>query len=79
MTHLNVKLDYFWIDENGDTHCECISCTENGLILNGLPVVVADDDFIEHLYETGFDETIDVAELNEEWNDWAKENLDESN
>ena len=45
----------------------------------GLPVVVADDDFIEHLYETGFDKTIDVAELNEEWNDWAKENLDESN
>jgi hypothetical protein len=45
----------------------------------GLPVVVADDDFIEHLYENGFDETIDVAELNEEWNDWAKENLDESN
>jgi hypothetical protein len=31
------------------------------------------------LHENGFDETIDVAELNEEWNDWAKENLDESN
>jgi hypothetical protein len=44
-----------------------------------LPIVVADDDFIEHLHETGFSETIDVAELNEEWNDWAKENLDESN
>ena len=45
----------------------------------GLPVVVADDDFIEHLHEQGFNETIDVAELKEEWNDWAKENLDESN
>jgi hypothetical protein len=31
------------------------------------------------LHENGFDETIDVAELNEEWDDWAKENLDESN
>ena len=41
----------------------------------GLPVVVADDDFIEHLHENGFQESIDVAELNEEWNDWAKENL----
>jgi hypothetical protein len=46
---------------------------------NGLPVLAADDDFIEHLHESGFSETIDVAELNEEWNDWAKENLDESN
>lgn len=46
---------------------------------NGLPVLAADDDFIEHLHEHGFSETIDVAELNEEWNDWAKENLDESN
>lgn len=52
---------------------------DNGVNYKGLPVVVADDDFIEHLHENNFDETIDVAELNEEWNDWAKENLDESN
>ncbi len=41
----------------------------------GLPVLVADDDFIEHLHENGFDETIDVGDLILEWNDWVKENL----
>jgi hypothetical protein len=45
----------------------------------GLPVLVADDDFIEHLHENGFDETIDVGDLGLEWNAWLKENLDESN
>lgn len=45
----------------------------------GLPVLVADDDFIEHLHENGYSETIDAAELLIEWEDWAKENLDESN
>ncbi len=40
-----------------------------------LPIVFADDDFIEYLHEIGFSETIDVAELNEEWNDWVKENV----
>jgi hypothetical protein len=46
-----------------------------GVTYSDLPVVVADDDFIEHLHENGFQESIDVAELNEEWDDWAKENL----
>ena len=41
-----------------------------------LPVLVADDDFLEHLREQSFRDTIDVAELNEEWNDWAKENVE---
>lgn len=40
-----------------------------------LPVLVGDEDFIEHLHENGFDETIDVEDLVLEWNDWAKENL----
>lgn len=53
--------------------------TDNGLLINGLPVYVADDDFIEHLRENGFDETIDVGEINEEWNNWEKENVNESN
>jgi hypothetical protein len=75
MTHPNVKLDYFWIDENGDTHCECISCTENGLILNGLPVYVADDDFIEHLAEMGYGNSIESVEMYEEWDIWEKENV----
>jgi hypothetical protein len=48
---------------------------DNGLLVNGLPVYVADDDFIEHLHENGFDETIDVGEINEEWDNWAKENV----
>jgi hypothetical protein len=51
------------------------SMIDSGVTYNELPVIPADDDFIEHLYEHGFNETIDIAELNEEWNDWAKENL----
>jgi hypothetical protein len=43
----------------------------------GLPVLVADDDFIEHLHEQGYSETIDIAELYLEWVDWAKENVNE--
>jgi hypothetical protein len=43
----------------------------------GLPVLVADDDFIEHLYEHGFSETIDIGDLTLEWVDWAKENVSE--
>ena len=38
--------------------------------------LVADDDFIEHLHEQGFSETIDIAELNEEWNSWVAENVE---
>jgi hypothetical protein len=43
----------------------------------GLPVLVADDDFIEHLHEQGYSETIDIVELSLEWVDWAKENVNE--
>ena len=43
----------------------------------GLPVLVADDDFIEHLHEQGYSETIDIAELSLEWVGWAKENVNE--
>lgn len=41
-----------------------------------LPVLVADDDFIDHLYEMGYAGTIEVGELDLEWNIWAKENLE---
>jgi hypothetical protein len=40
-----------------------------------LPVLVADDDFIEHLHELGFVDTIDMNDLVFEWLDWAKENV----
>ena len=43
--------------------------------IDGLPVVVADDDFIEYLYEQSYEGTIDVAELNFEYKEWAKENV----
>jgi hypothetical protein len=43
------------------------------------PVLVVDDDFIEHLHEEGFDHTIDINDLIFEWIDWAKENIDEQN
>ncbi len=74
MTHKGIKLDYFWKDADGNGHCECTMCTAE-YSYKGLPVLVADDDFIEHLHENGFDETIDVGDLVLEWNDWAKENL----
>jgi len=48
-----------------------------GVTYKGLPVLVADDDFIEHLHENGFNETIDVNELAFEYLDWAKENVSE--
>ena len=40
-----------------------------------LPVLVADDDFIEHLHELSFVDTIDLNDLIFEWIDWAKENV----
>ncbi len=50
-----------------------------GMLDAGLehPVLVADDDFIEHLHEVGFSETIDINDLIFEWLDWAKENVNE--
>jgi hypothetical protein len=48
----------------------------NGVTYNGLPVLVADDDFIEHLHEHGFDKTIELDELWVEYEDWAAENVE---
>lgn len=44
--------------------------------MDDLDLVVADDDFIEHLHENSFLETIDIAELDEQWNEWAAENIE---
>ena len=41
-----------------------------------LVTLVADDDFLEHLNEMGFDDTIDIEEAIIEWDDWAAENLE---
>jgi hypothetical protein len=41
-----------------------------------LPILVADDDFIEYLHEMGHGGTIELDELILEWNDWALENLE---
>jgi hypothetical protein len=43
---------------------------------SNLPILVADDDFIEHLHENGFSETIDMDELVFEWLDWEAENVE---
>jgi len=42
----------------------------------GLPVLVADDDFFDHLHEQGYSETIEMDDLVFEWIDWAKENVE---
>jgi len=47
------------------------------VLVDGLPVLVADDDFIEYLYEQGYEGAIDVAELDFEYKQWAKENVNE--
>jgi len=52
-----------------------IEFIENGMVIEDLPVYVADDDFIEHLVEQGFDQTIEQDELYIEYGDWAKENV----
>jgi hypothetical protein len=44
---------------------------------NGLPIIMADDDLIEHLHENGYEDTIDINEFVFEYLDWAKENVDE--
>ena len=41
-----------------------------------LPILVADDDFIEHLHEVGFEDTIDIEDLIFEWVDWEAENVE---
>jgi len=48
-----------------------------GVTYEGLPALVADDDFIEHLHEQGFEETIEMDELVFEYLDWSKENVHE--
>ena len=48
--------------------------SDSELTHNGLPIVVADDDFIEYLREQGF-ETIELDELYLEYEDWAAENV----
>jgi hypothetical protein len=41
-----------------------------------LPLLIADEDFIEHLHEWGHYPSIDIAELAEEWKIWSKENVE---
>lgn len=41
-----------------------------------LPILIADDDFIEHLHENGFSDTIEVDDLIFEWIDWEAENVE---
>lgn len=43
--------------------------------LSKLPMLVADEDFIEHLHEQGF-ESIELEELYIEYADWSKENVE---
>lgn len=49
---------------------------ENGLTIDGLPVYVVDDDFIEHLAEMGYDGSIEEEDLQKEWATWLEENVE---
>jgi hypothetical protein len=44
------------------------------LYYNDLPVFSVDKDFIEHLEEQGFTESIEFDELCLEWESWEQEN-----
>ena len=44
--------------------------------MHNLPILVADDDFIEHLHEHGFSKTIEMDELVFEWIDWEADNVE---
>lgn len=48
---------------------------KTGVTYNNLPVLVADDDFIEQLHENSFDKFIDVCELYFEYTAWERENV----
>ena len=49
---------------------------EKNFTYNDLPVLVADEDLIEHLHENGYSESIEMDELVFEYLDWAKENVE---
>jgi hypothetical protein len=51
----------------------------NGLLELGLdlPVLMADDDFIEYLQEEGYADTIELKDLYVEYCYWEKENVGE--
>lgn len=44
--------------------------------INGLPMVVVDDDFFEYLAEEGYDESIEYDELLLVYEDWETENVE---
>lgn len=50
--------------------------TEAGPQLNGLPIVVADDDFFEYLAEEGYGESIEYDDLIFMYQDWEAENVE---
>jgi hypothetical protein len=68
--HKNDQDDYEFYESGSSPQ------TNDALTYNGLPIVVTDEDFLEHLHEMGYGGYIDVAELNLEWNIWAIENLE---
>jgi hypothetical protein len=47
-----------------------------GITHNGLPIIIADDDFVEHLLENGYEDSIEMDDLALEYLDWAKENVE---
>lgn len=70
--HKNDPYDYGF-DEPGSSPDDTLEGLPN---FEYLPILVADDDFIEHLAEMCFDETIELDEAFIEWDDWAAENVE---
>ena len=44
--------------------------------INGLPILVADDDFFEYLEEEGYEKTIELDDLVIAYKEWAAENVE---
>ena len=48
----------------------------NDVTIDGLPVLVADDDFLEYLQEEGYGSSIELDDLLHEWCVWESENTE---
>lgn len=48
------------------------------MLEQGLPMLVADDDFIEYMRECSYEEcsSVELDELIDMWEDWSKENVE---
>jgi hypothetical protein len=72
-TEILDELKSLFSEEASDAHE--FDWTEIGPNFNGLPIIVADDDFFEYLAEESYSESIEFDELVLVYEEWAAENV----